>query len=62
MVRIERQLDKLAERERKLHEQLAAVAADYIKAEELDVELRALQQERQALEESWIIAADRAGG
>ena len=62
MARIERQLDKLSQRERKLHEQLAAVAADYVKAEELDVELRAVHQERQTLEELWIIAADRAGG
>jgi ATP-binding cassette subfamily F protein uup len=61
MTRIERQLDKLATREIVLHEQLAAAATDYVKAAELDAELRALEAERAQLEESWLDAADRAG-
>jgi ABC transport system ATP-binding/permease protein len=60
MTRIERQLEKLAVRERRLHEQLASAATDYVKTQELDAELRALQQERDELEESWLVAAERA--
>jgi ATP-binding cassette subfamily F protein uup len=61
MTRIERQLDRLAAREILLHEQLAAAATDYVKAAELDADLRALEAERAQLEESWLHAADRAG-
>jgi ATP-binding cassette subfamily F protein uup len=61
MARIERQLDKLAARETRLHEQLAVVATDYAKTSELDAELRALEAERAQLEEAWLDAAARAG-
>ncbi|MDQ1463997.1 MAG: transport system ATP-binding/permease protein, partial [Actinomycetota bacterium] len=61
MTRIERQLDRLAAREIVLHEQLASAATDYVKAAELDADLRALEAERAQLEESWLHAADRAG-
>jgi ABC transport system ATP-binding/permease protein len=61
MARIERQLDKLADRETRLHEQLAVVATDYAKTSELDAELRGLSAERAQLEEAWLDAAARAG-
>jgi ATP-binding cassette subfamily F protein uup len=61
MARIERQLGKLDDRERVLHEQLAGAATDYLKTQELDAELRALRAERDTLEESWLNAADQAG-
>lgn len=60
MTRIERQLSKLAAREEELHTQLAEAAADYVKAQELDTALRALQTERADLEEAWLNAADLA--
>jgi ATP-binding cassette subfamily F protein uup len=60
LARVERQLDKLHERERVLHEQLAAAATDYEKVQALDGELRALAIERAQLEEEWLAAADVA--
>ncbi|MGH8890295.1 MAG: ABC-F family ATP-binding cassette domain-containing protein [Acidothermaceae bacterium] len=59
MARLERQLSKLAAREEELHAQLADAAADYVKAQELDTTLRALQAERSNLEEAWLTAADQ---
>jgi ATP-binding cassette subfamily F protein uup len=59
MVRIERQLAKLDTREQNLHTQLAEAASDYTKAAELDAELRALQVERDQLEEAWLLASEQ---
>jgi ATP-binding cassette subfamily F protein uup len=59
LARLERQLDKLAEREQFLHEQLAAAATDYERLQSLQAELRALHSERVSAEESWLSAADR---
>jgi ATP-binding cassette subfamily F protein uup len=59
LARLERQLDKLAEREQFLHEQLAAAATDYERLQTLQTELRALHAERVSAEESWLSAADR---
>jgi ATP-binding cassette subfamily F protein uup len=61
LVRIERQLERLTTREKKLHEQLAAISDDYSKAAELDAELRSVIAERSILEEDWLHAAERAG-
>jgi ATP-binding cassette subfamily F protein uup len=61
VTRIERQLSKLADRERELHDELAAAATDYLAAAALDSELRALQVTRAQLEEDWLDAAHRAG-
>ena len=53
---------KLDADEKKLHEQLAAAATDYAKAAELDARLRALQSEKQQVEEEWLVAAETAEG
>jgi ATP-binding cassette subfamily F protein uup len=60
--RIERQLSKLADTEKKLHDQLAAHASDYGRLAELDTELRKLNEEREELESAWLEAAERAEG
>ncbi|SHN46381.1 ABC-F family ATP-binding cassette domain-containing protein [Cryptosporangium aurantiacum] len=52
--RLERQIAKLEERERKLHDRLAEHSTDFAKVAELDAELRGLQAEREAAEESWL--------
>jgi len=57
MTRVERQLDKLAEREAALHDELAEHAAEYERLAALDVELRELTAEKAALEEEWLAAA-----
>jgi len=61
VTRIERQLSKLADREKELHDLLAEAATDYVAAAALDSELRALQVTRAQLEEDWLDAAHRAG-
>ncbi|MBC3761683.1 ABC-F family ATP-binding cassette domain-containing protein [Quadrisphaera oryzae] len=61
VARLERQLAKLSEREAKLHDALAASAADYGAAAKLDAELRELLSEKEALEEEWLEAAEAAG-
>jgi ATP-binding cassette subfamily F protein uup len=62
MTRVERQLDKLAEREAALHEELAEHAADYEKLAALDAQLRELTAEKAALEEEWLAAAGLSDG
>jgi ATP-binding cassette subfamily F protein uup len=57
MTRVERQLDKLAEREAALHDELAERAADYERLAALDVQLREVTAEKAALEEEWLAAA-----
>ncbi len=59
MTRLERQLDKLAERERLLHEQLVAAATDYEQLVGLQSDLRAVHEERSRVEEAWLAAAER---
>ena len=59
LARLERQIDKLAEREAKLHAELAANATDYVKLTELGDQLRSAADEKSALEERWLeVAAD----
>jgi ATP-binding cassette subfamily F protein uup len=60
--RLERRLAKLDGDEQKLHEQLAAAAADYTKAAELDARLRAVRAEKEQIEEEWLLAAETAEG
>jgi ATP-binding cassette subfamily F protein uup len=57
LARLERQLDKLAQKEQLLHEQLAAAATDYERLQSLQAELRSLHEERARSEESWLSAA-----
>ncbi|MDX3074884.1 ABC-F family ATP-binding cassette domain-containing protein [Streptomyces sp. NPDC088354] len=58
--RIERQLDKVGERESKLHTAIAENATDFEKVAELDMELRSLSAEREELEMRWLELADEA--
>jgi ATP-binding cassette subfamily F protein uup len=58
LARVERQLEKLAQREVRLHAQLAENATDYAKVAELDSALRDLTAERAALEEEWLVLAE----
>ena len=53
---------KLDADEKKLHEQLAAAATDYARAVELDALLRAVQAEKEQVEEEWLAAAELAEG
>ncbi|WP_031514358.1 ABC-F family ATP-binding cassette domain-containing protein [Streptomyces sp. NRRL F-5123] len=59
--RIERQLDKAAEKEKTLHARIAEHATDFAKVAEIDAELRALREEREDLEMRWLELADEAG-
>ncbi|MGL5909973.1 MAG: ATP-binding cassette domain-containing protein, partial [Phycicoccus sp.] len=61
MARVERALSRLTEREQRLHAQLAEAAADHARVLDLDGELRALLEEREALEVEWLTAAETAG-
>jgi ATP-binding cassette subfamily F protein uup len=58
--RIERQLDKISEREAKLHQQIAENATDFAKVAGLDAELRELVGEREELELRWLELADES--
>ncbi|MEP7091120.1 MAG: ATP-binding cassette domain-containing protein, partial [Nocardioidaceae bacterium] len=55
--RLERQLARLADRQTALHAQLAEHAADYERLAALDIELRELVAQRDALEGEWLEAA-----
>ena len=55
--RLERQLDRLTQREATLSADLAANATDYEKLTTLGAELRATQAERADLEERWLTVA-----
>jgi ABC transport system ATP-binding/permease protein len=57
LARIERRLDRLREQEAALHGELAAHATDYERVGRLHDELRALEAEREALEEEWLTLA-----
>jgi ABC transport system ATP-binding/permease protein len=56
--RLERQLDRTAARESELTTALAENASDYTKLIELGAQLRAVQDEKAALEERWLTVAD----
>ena len=58
MARVERQLEKLARREEKLHAEMAEHATDLTAVTSLDADLRALAAEREQLEESWMEASE----
>ncbi|MFB7943019.1 ABC transporter C-terminal domain-containing protein, partial [Streptomyces sp. NPDC056049] len=57
---VERQLDKISEKETKLHAQIAENATDFAKVAKLDAELRELQGEREELEMRWLELAENA--
>ncbi|MBW8806520.1 MAG: ABC-F family ATP-binding cassette domain-containing protein [Catenulisporales bacterium] len=54
LARIERRLDKIAETEAKLHEELSKIGGDYLAAAEADAKLRELHEERLRLEDEWL--------
>jgi ATPase subunit of ABC transporter with duplicated ATPase domains len=58
LVRLERLVDRLTQREEKLHAKLAEHATDYEKVGALDQELREVRAEREAAEEAWLLAAE----
>src|SRR5690606_30180280 len=58
LARLERQVDKWAQREARLHEQLAAHATDHVKLAELDAELGQVRAERARAEEAWLALAE----
>ncbi len=60
LARLERQLARLEQREAALHGRLAESATDYQTVVMLDAELRAVQDERAATEDAWLVLADRA--
>jgi ATP-binding cassette subfamily F protein uup len=55
--RLERDLERLSEREQRLHAEMAASAADHQQLARLTAELDALVGEREAAESSWLEAA-----
>jgi ATP-binding cassette subfamily F protein uup len=61
MARLERQLSRLTETERRLHEDLAAKSTDHEAVLLLDTRLRQVHADKQALEEEWLAAAEIAG-
>jgi ATP-binding cassette subfamily F protein uup len=60
--RLERRMLKLDADEKKLHEQLAAAAADYTTAAELDAQLKAVHAEKEQVENDWLAATEIAEG
>ncbi len=61
LVRIERQMERLTKEEAQLHEDLARHASDYAAVQPLDERLRAVVNERLALEDEWLALAERVG-
>jgi ATP-binding cassette subfamily F protein uup len=58
VTRLERQISKLTERERKLREQMVESASDFVRLGELQASVDQLATEREALETAWLHAAD----
>jgi ATP-binding cassette subfamily F protein uup len=56
--RLERQLDRVSGQEAELTAALAEHASDYTKLIELGAQLRAVQDEKAALEERWLALAE----
>jgi len=61
LARVEQQLTKLDGRIAKVHDQMAAAAADYGRLAELQRDLDALAAEKDELELTWLEAAEQAG-
>jgi ABC transport system ATP-binding/permease protein len=60
--RLERRLEKLTAEEDRLHAALADAATDHAAVLELDTRLRAVQAEKEQVEEEWLTAAEVAEG
>jgi ATP-binding cassette subfamily F protein uup len=61
LAKLERQVEKLSEREAALHAELAANSTDYLKLTELGDQLRSIQAEKAGLEERWLEVATELG-
>jgi ATP-binding cassette subfamily F protein uup len=55
--RLERELERLTDREGELHALMAEHATDFTRVADLDAELRALLAERAVIEDAWLAAA-----
>jgi ATP-binding cassette subfamily F protein uup len=62
IARLERAMEKVDEKERALHERLAAEASDFAKVAQLDAELGALIASKEELEAAWLIAVAQVEG
>jgi len=62
LTRLERQISRLSDSEVRLHKDLADSASDYERLVELGEQLRAVQEERNTLEERWLAVAEELGG
>ncbi len=58
LARLERQLDKLRERESSVYDEMAAAVSDHERVLALDAALRQLRDERAAMEERWLELAE----
>ena len=58
LARIDKQLARLADQEQALHDELVEHAADYERLAAVDVRLRELTAQKDALEEEWLTAAE----
>jgi ATP-binding cassette subfamily F protein uup len=58
LTRLERSLARLDKRETALHTQLAEAAADHLKVQQLDAELRNVVAEKATTEDAWLELAD----
>jgi ATP-binding cassette subfamily F protein uup len=61
LTRLERTLEKLRDREVRLHADLAAAATDHERVVALDASLRELHDDRAALDHRWLELAERLG-
>ncbi|MGW4800164.1 ABC-F family ATP-binding cassette domain-containing protein, partial [Nonomuraea sp. NPDC004297] len=59
--RLERQLDKLAGQESRLHAAMADAAGDYAELGSLDARLREITAQKDTIESEWLDVADRLG-
>jgi ABC-type multidrug transport system ATPase subunit len=59
LVRLERAVSRLTEREAVLHDELATHSTDYAKVADLDARLRELRAERERAEEEWLALAEQ---
>jgi ATP-binding cassette subfamily F protein uup len=58
LARLERQLEKLRDRERKVYDEMAAAASDHERVLVLDATLRDLRGERAVMEDRWLELAE----
>ncbi len=61
VTRVERAMAKLDAREARLHEDMAAAAADHGRLRALNAQLTELVDQREQLESDWLDASEQAG-